>query len=171
MLKGEVVSNHWRLIISEDNNAGVNMAVDEAIFRARIKNLVPNTLRFYTWRPSAVSIGKFQKMENEVHLDNCRQLGVDVVRRITGGGAVYHDSKGEITYCLVANKAELKVKSIMETYQRVYYGLVETLRLMDITVDFNEGDMSMCPNLTINHKKVSGSAQAHKKGVIIQHGT
>jgi len=57
----------------------MNMAIDEAILRARIENLVPNTLRFYRWNPSAVSIGRFQIIQNEVQLDNCRKHGVDLV--------------------------------------------------------------------------------------------
>ena len=80
----------------------MNMAVDEAILRCRAANSVPNTLRFYRWKPSAVSIGRFQKLENEVNLKNCAKLGVDTVRRISGGGTVFHDSEGEVTYSVIA---------------------------------------------------------------------
>ena len=52
----------WRLIPLETHNAFMNMAIDEAILLARIKNLVPNTIRFYQWKPSAVSIGKNQNL-------------------------------------------------------------------------------------------------------------
>jgi lipoate-protein ligase A len=94
----------WRLLKLETHNAYMNMAIDEAILDARINGIVPNTVRFYRWNPSAVSIGKFQNIENEVYLENCLKHGVDVVRRITGGGTVYHDVEGEITYSVVASK-------------------------------------------------------------------
>jgi lipoate-protein ligase A len=147
------------------------MAIDEAVLRARIENLVPNTVRFYCWKPSAVSIGKFQNIENEVQLNNCRAHGVDVVRRITGGGTVYHDAIGEITYSLIADKKDLNADDIGEVYSKVYAGLSEALRLLGVKADFCVGDAKTCPNMTVKGKKISGSAQSHKKGIVLQHGT
>jgi lipoate-protein ligase A len=149
----------------------MNMAVDEAVLRARIENIAPNTLRFYCWKPSAVSIGKFQSVENEVRLESCRKHGVDVVRRITGGGAVYHAADDEVTYSVVAGKEGLGAKDIAEVYARIYAGLAEAIEIFGLTADFNEGDAKVCPNLTVNGRKISGSAQSHKKGVVLQHGT
>ena len=63
----------WRLLPLETNNAFMNMAIDEAILNARISGEVPNTLRFYRWQPSAVSIGKNQNPENEIYLDVCKR--------------------------------------------------------------------------------------------------
>ncbi|MEM3699458.1 MAG: biotin/lipoate A/B protein ligase family protein [Candidatus Bathyarchaeia archaeon] len=163
--------NNWRLLKMETHNAYTNMAIDEAILTARIRNLVPNTIRFYRWKPSAVSIGKFQKIQNEVNLENCRKHGVDVVRRITGGGAVYHDAEGEITYSVVVDKRDLKAEEITEVYQKIYAGIVEALKILGVKADFNQGDVKACPNLTVNGKKISGSAQSHKEGIVLQHGT
>lgn len=163
--------NSWQLLKLETYNAFMNMAIDEAILRARIENLVPNTLRFYCWKPSAVSIGRFQNIKNDVHLSNCKKYGVDVVRRITGGGTVYHDAEGEITYSVVASKKDLKAEDITTVYAKIYTGLTEALKIWGINVDFNEGNAETCPNLTVNCKKISGSAQSHKRGVVLQHGT
>ncbi|MEM2466830.1 MAG: biotin/lipoate A/B protein ligase family protein [Candidatus Bathyarchaeia archaeon] len=161
----------WRLLKLETYNAYMNMAIDEAVLEARIRELVPNTVRFYRWKPSAVSIGRFQKMENEVYLENCQRYGVDIVRRITGGGTVYHDADGEITYSVVASKDDLKAKNITEVYAKIYAGIIEALKTLGLKADFNEGDGRVCPNLTINGKKISGSAQCHKSDVVLQHGT
>lgn len=163
--------NAWRLLKLETCNAFMNMGIDEAILRARIENLVPNTLRFYCWKPSTVSIGRFQNIENEVHLDNCKKYGVDVVRRITGGGTVYHDAEGEITYSVVVSKKDLENEDITAVYAKIYSGLTEAAKILGINVDFNEGNTKTCPNLTVNGKKISGSAQSHKRGVVLQHGT
>jgi lipoate-protein ligase A len=155
----------------ETHDAFMNMAIDEAVLTAKIENRVPNTLRLYCWKPSAVSIGKFQVIENEVQVDNCKKLGVDVVRRITGGGTVYHDAENEITYSVVADKASLETQDIAAVYAKIYAGLVETLRILGITADFNEGNAKTCPNLTVRGRKISGSAQCHRSGVVLQHGT
>lgn len=161
----------WRLLKFEVNNAFMNMAIDEAILRARIENRVPNTLRFYRWKPSAVSVGKFQKIENEVQLENCRRYGVDVVRRITGGGTVYHDSEGEITYSVVLGRENPDAMDMTAVYSKVYSCITEALKILGITADFSQGDARNCPNLTVKGKKISGSAQSHKSGVVLQHGT
>jgi len=163
--------NAWRLLKLEAYNAFMNMAIDEAVLKARIKNLVPNTLRFYRWKPSAVSIGRFQKIENEVQLDNCRKHGVDFVRRITGGGTVYHDAEGEITYSVAANKKDLKATDITAVYAKIYSGLAEALKILGIEADFYKGDVRNCPNLMVKDRKISGSSQSHKQGIVLQHGT
>jgi lipoate---protein ligase len=149
----------------------MNMAIDEAVLTARTEGHVADTLRFFRWKPSAVSIGKFQRVENEVQLENCKQQGVDVVRRITGGGAVYHDSEDEVTYSLVASKESLKVGDIADLYERIDSGLTRALNILGVAADFNEGNAKACPNLTVKGRKISGSAQCHRCGVVLQHGT
>jgi lipoate-protein ligase A len=149
----------------------MNMAIDEAILTARIEGHVADTLRFFSWKPSAVSIGKFQRVENEVQVENCKQRGIDVVRRITGGGTVYHDAEDEITYSLVASTEDLRAKDIAEVYERIYAGLTRALSILGVTADFNEGSEKACPNLTVKGRKISGSAQCHRRGVVLQHGT
>ncbi len=161
----------WRLIPAGIYNAYMNMAIDEAIFRARIEGKSLNTIRFYRWQPSAVSIGRFQKVENEVYVENCRSYGVDIVRRISGGGTVYHDSQGEITYSVVADKNSLGTQDIAVIYRKICSGLIEALKILGLNADFSPGSERQCPNIVVNGRKVSGSAQAHSGNVVLQHGT
>jgi len=161
----------WRLIPIETHNAYMNMAIDEAIFRARIKGMVPNTVRFYLWRPSAVSVGRFQKVENEVYVENCKKYRVDIVRRITGGGTVYHDSEGEITYSVIADKKSLATQDIAVVYRKICGGLIEALKILKLNASFSPGSERQCPNIVVRGKKLSGSAQAHSGDVVLQHGT
>ncbi len=163
--------DNWRLLKLETYDAYTNMAIDEAALNARITGHVPNTVRFYRWNPSAVSIGKFQSMENEVHLDNCRLNSIDVVRRITGGGTVYHDTGNEITYSIIIEKNAMHTQDIAFIYAKIYAGLTEGLRILGITADYGDGNAKTCPNLTVRGRKISGSAQSHKSGVVLQHGT
>jgi lipoate-protein ligase A len=161
----------WRLLRLETRDAFMNMALDEAVLKARIGEIVPNTLRFYRWKPPAVSIGRFQKVLDEVHVENCRRHGVGIVRRITGGGAVYHDHEGEITYSVVVSERDLGSKDVIYAYNMICRGLINAAKILGVSADFNPGNPKHCPNITINGRKFSGSAQSHKKGVLLQHGT
>src|SRR5208283_5557818 len=144
----------WRLLPLETDNASMNMAIDEAILTARIADKVPNTLRFYRWQPSAVSIGKNQNPEVEVYLDACKQLGVDVVRRISGGGTVYHNYQGEVTYSVIAKTADLGSADITSVYFKIYEAIQAALKLLGITADYSSGDAKNCPNMTVKGKKI-----------------
>ncbi len=168
---GEREMKNWRLLDLEVNDAFTNMAIDEAIVTARIAGSVPNTLRFYRWKPSAVSVGRFQDVSNEVLVENCRKYGVDLVRRISGGGAIYHDYEGEITYSIVSSEEDFGTTDVVYSYNTICNGLIEAAKILGVNADFNPGDPKNCPNIAINGKKISGSAQFHKGGVLLQHGT
>ena len=161
----------WRLLKLEYHKAFTNMAIDEAILTARTLDRAPNTLRLYKWKPSTISIGKNQKPEHEIQLENCRKLGIDIVRRISGGGTVYHDERDEVTYSLTAKTSDLGVKDLMAVYAKIYSGIRDALRILGISTDFSEGNEKNCPNLTVNGRKISGSSQANKRETILQHGT
>jgi len=164
--------NIWRLIPLETHNAFMNMAIDEAILTARTENYVPNTLRFYQWQPSAVSIGKNQNPHEQVYLDNLHKQGVDLVRRTSGGGTVYHDQTGEITYSVTANTRDLsKTADITGAYTNIYAAITDALRLIGIPADFSPSNQKNCPNLTAAGKKISGSAQTLRRNIVQQHGT
>ena len=161
----------WRLLEVKVNNPFMNMAIDEAILTAHASKQVPNTLRLYQWSPSSVSIGKFQNPQNEVNLANCRNLGISMVRRISGGGTVYHDAQDEITFSVTTSTQDLGVTDIANAYLKIYDGIKDALRILGVSAEFSEGDERNCPNLTVKNRKISGSAQARKSGAILQHGT
>ncbi len=133
---------------------------------------MPNTLRLYQWKPSAVSIGKNQNPQEVVYTEALQKFGVDLVRRNSGGGAVYHDQIGEITYSVTAQARDLsRTADTLGAYSTIYDAITDALRLLGITADFNAGDAKNCPNLTVNGRKISGSAQTLKRNIIQQHGT
>lgn len=163
--------NAWRLLKLEVRDAFTNMAIDEAVMKTRIEGTVSNTLRFYQWKPSAITIGRFQNPLQEVHIENCEKHGVDVVRRITGGGAIYHDCDGEVTYSVIVNEKDLGSVDVVVAYNLICNGLIEAAKTLGVKADFNLGDPKHCPNIAIGGRKISGSAQSHKKGVLLQHGS
>ncbi len=162
----------WRFLPFEARSAAWNMAVDEAVLQARILDVVPNTFRLYRWSPSAVSVGRNEIVEDRVYFKAVDWFGVDVVRRCSGGGTVYHDCEGEVTYSIVAKASDLGgFSDISNVYFRIYEAVVDALRLLGVSADFSPGDVKNCPNLTVGGKKISGSSQSLSRGYVLQHGT
>ncbi|TFG32094.1 lipoate--protein ligase family protein [Candidatus Thorarchaeota archaeon] len=146
----------------------MNMAIDEAVMRAIKEGKAPPTLRFYRWKPSAVSIGTFQGMYDEVAIDYCKSQGIDYIRRITGGGAVYHDYEGEITYSiLMPMKHPLAKTDIIESYKLICGGIIASLNILGI----NDAEFKPINDVIASGKKVSGNAMTRRHGCVLQHGT
>jgi len=157
----------WRLLDTGLNDAFYNMALDEAIAIARSRGLVSNTIRFFRWSPSAVSIGYFQSMEEEVDIKACDEMGIDYVRRRTGGGAVYHDRDGELTYSIIVNEDHRLISSdFQETYRTLCSALVIGLRQLGVPAEFKPIN-----DIVAQGKKISGNAQTRGMNVVHQHGT
>ena len=146
-------------------NAFTNMALDDAIMEFVRKGISKPTIRFYGWDPSAVSIGVFQGIRNEVNLESTRKAGVDVVRRLTGGGAVYHDLTGEVTYSLIA-PLDLFPTNIIESYRTICGDIVYALKQLGIDSMFTPIN-----DILVNDQKISGNAQTRRNGILLQHGT
>jgi lipoate-protein ligase A len=157
----------WRLLVQGASSAAENMATDEAILRHVTANESPCTLRFYTWNPSAVSIGYFQGIEQEVNLDVCREHHVAVVRRLTGGGAVYHDRDGEVTYSISIKASYPGIPAkVLDSYQVLCAGLLKGFAYLGLAAEFKPIN-----DIVVNGKKISGNAQTRRYGGILQHGT
>lgn len=155
----------WRVIELQSNTAYLNMGIDEAVEGFVQQGISPPTIRFYKWKPSAVSIGRFQSMEKEVNLKRCEQLGVECVRRVTGGGAVYHDSHGEITYSIIAPENFFN-KGIRESYAEICSCITAGLAKLGLDAKFKPIN-----DITLDGKKISGNAQTRRGGTLMQHGT
>ncbi|MCX7918616.1 MAG: lipoate--protein ligase family protein [bacterium] len=122
----------WRLILDGAKDAFTNMAIDEAILQYTVSNSLQSpTLRFYTWSKPSISIGRFQNIEQEINLTACKQDNVPVVRRPTGGRAVFHNS--ELTYSLVIPDSYPNIpKNITESYRVISAAFVKGLKLLGI---------------------------------------
>lgn len=160
-----MLRKRWRVLRYEKANAAFNMALDEAIAEAIAFRVAGPTMRFYGWEPSAVSIGRFQKLNEVVDLEECRRLGVDVVRRSTGGGAVFHDSGREITYSVICPE-DMMPQDVNEAYREIGGWIVNALKLIGIDASFEPIN-----DVLVDGRKISGSAQSRRKGIFLQHGT
>ena len=155
------------------NNAYINMAIDEVL----LSSTVP-VLRFYQWEPCAVSIGRYQDLD-DIALDYCTENSIDVVRRITGGKAVLHEK--ELTYSFIIDKDEMP-RSIIESYKIISSAIIQGLRTLGLNPEMNSSKVENRDNpvcfqeqsfneLTINRKKFVGSAQVRRNGKLLQHGS
>ncbi len=132
------------------------MAVDEFL----LDNTNDPVLRIYGWSRPCVSIGYFQSID-EINYEKCKKEGVDVVRRITGGGAVFHDR--ELTYSFVTKNFP---NNIMESYKQICQLIISALKSLGYEAKF-----SPLNDITINGKKVCGNAQTRRNNTLLQHGT
>ena len=168
MLKG-------RLIIDESADGRRNMAVDEALFNiAHMQNSFPVTLRLYGWNPPCVSIGRRQSFDL-VNIDECLRKGLDVVKRIGGGSAVYHEN--ELTYCFVTRLDAMPEPNGVE-WRAIFGSLLENFGISPDTPDdrglarvetcfASSGD----DEPTVNGRKWVGSARRRSRSVFLQHGS
>ncbi len=153
----------WRVVPYAEYGAFMNMAIDEAVGESVAAGECLPTIRFYGWSPRAVSIGYFQSMEREVDVRRCAESGVDVVRRRTGGGAVFHDS--EITYSIIGAEG-LFPKDIIASYRAICGHIITALGSIGISAEFKPIN-----DITVAGRKISGNAQTRRGGVLLQHGT
>ena len=161
----------WRYLPLEVGTGFWNMALDEALLELAINKRSPKTLRFYKWKPSTASIGRNQSLNNEIDVEYSKEKGFDIVRRITGGGAVFHDEKREITYSIICPTnflEDLNAKKVIEQFEIITQGIIRGLQYYGLKT---EKDIIHCPAILLDGKKFSGNAQVRKKGYILQHGT
>ncbi|MCS7265841.1 MAG: lipoate--protein ligase family protein [Armatimonadetes bacterium] len=172
----------WRLVYSPALNGSWNMAIDEAILLAQSAGIAPPTLRLYKWQPAAVSLGLLQAYET-INEEGCKQLGFEIVRRPSGGGAVLHQQ--EITYSVVFDSRICPYgSSVMATYHWIAKGLIAGLK--ELGVEASVPTLHLCDSnspsnfcfvrltgadLSVKGKKLGGSAQARRRNFLLQHGS
>jgi lipoate-protein ligase A len=172
----------WRLLITPPMDGATNMAIDEAILHALADGLGHPTLRFYQWKPACLSLG-YNQHYAEVDEAACARLGYTWVRRPTGGRAILHTD--ELTYSVIVPIDDPRmVGGIVESYRRLSTGLLAGLRALGADVFqaqtekvLNAERSAVCfdtPSnyeITVNGKKLIGSAQVRRRGMVLQHGT
>ena len=161
------------------------MAVDESILEHAQagRSASISTLRLYAWTPACLSLGHAQPIA-DVDMQRLQQHGWEVVRRATGGRAILHTD--ELTYSVIAPSDEPRVEgSVLESYNRLAQALLLAVKQLELPVEMKDavGQVGNLPNnpicfevpstyeITVNGKKLIGSAQARKKEGVLQHGS
>lgn len=176
----------WRHIDSGRFSGEVNMAVDEALLCSFDPELSGPILRTYGWNPPALSLGRFQHAEDVLDMERCRESGIKVVRRVSGGGVIYHAD--ELTYCLVCTQQHIPPAASVKDSFRVLTGfLLEFYRSLGLEAGYavdSHSDQACLGartafcfagketfDIQIDGMKIGGNAQRRLKNVIFQHGS
>lgn len=176
--------NEWRLIVSSPAHGAWNMAVDEAILEATASHSAPPTLRLYAWDPPCLSLG-YAQPASDADFARLSANGWEIVRRLTGGRAILHTD--ELTYAVIGPQDEPRLTgSVLESYQRISLALLDGLRLLGIPAEAKSGhpltndqdsngpvcfEVPSNYEITVNGRKLVGSAQARRIKGFLQHGT
>ena len=172
----------WRLIVHGEAPGALNMAIDEAMLIALADGTSPPTLRFYSWAPPCLSLGRNQPA-TDADLPACRAAGIDLVRRPTGGRAILHAD--ELTYSVALMAGDPRAAGgIVESYRRLSEGLLAGLRRLGVEAVQARGQRKPASGLTaicfetpsdyeitVGGRKLVGSAQWRSRGRVLQHGT
>lgn len=181
MISGYPVAT-WRLLITPAADGATNMAIDEAILYALAEGRGRTTLRFYEWQPPCLSLG-YNQPHSQVDEVACVRLGYTWVRRPTGGRAILHCD--ELTYSVIVPEHEPRVAGgIVESYRRLSRGLLAGLWILGAEAVQAQEERTLNPaqgaacfdtpsnyEITVGGKKLIGSAQVRRRGVVLQHGT
>ena len=177
---------HWRFIDTGPCDGPTNMAIDEALLNCFNPAAANPVLRLYGWTPAALSMGRYQKAEESLDLVLCHAAGVPLVRRITGGGIIYHAA--ELTYSLVCAPHHLPpAASIKESFRILTSFLLTMYRSLGLDASYAVDRLppgtplgertAFCfagkesYDILINGRKIGGNAQRRLKNTIFQHGS
>jgi len=176
----------WRLLDTGPADGFTNMAIDEALLESFAAEGTSPTLRFYSWSPPTLSLGYGQAIRSDIDFAQCQALGIDIVRRPTGGRAVLHDH--EVTYSLVIGADDPRVtQGVLAAYLTISQALIRGLSYLGVTAELSpirratplpsDAASPVCfatPSsyeVVVAGRKVIGSAQRRAHGVIMQHGS
>ena len=177
---------NWRLLLTPPAPGAWNMAVDEAVLESIGRGASLSTLRLYAWTPACLSLGVAQPLA-DVDAARLRARGWDAVRRITGGRAILHTD--ELTYSVIGPAENpILAGSVLESYSRIAKALLRAVQDLGMSVEMKEkDDVGQVTNLsrsnpvcfevpstyeiTVDGKKLIGSAQARRKDGVLQHGS
>ena len=171
--------------MTEPADGAFNMALDEALWRCRLDGNAAPTVRFFSWAPPTVSLGYGQRLDARVNLEACARLGVGLVRRPTGGSAIYHDGpERELTYSVVAGVDDFAgAADLLESYRWIAQALVRGLNRLGAPAEMvavmpsGVAQPAFCfartgsYEIEIGGKKLVGSAQRRQADGFLQHGS
>ena len=172
----------WHLIVDRKPLPGSwNMSVDDFLFSV-LKEEPETYLRFYAWEKPTVSLGYSQNVEKVVDVDYCREHGIDIVRRITGGKLVLHNK--EVTYSVCSSDTGLFSANLPDSYRRISEALILGLKKMGLEPcladaapqDYVRGNLPCFSypaknEIEVDNKKIIGSAQKRIGNIFLQHGS
>lgn len=184
----KLANREWRLIRERGRSGAMQMALDE-VAAETAEGGGPRTARVYRWSPGTLSLGYHQDPET-VDWEFCEEAGVDVTRRRTGGGGIYHDVVGDISYSIAVPADEVS-SDLSESYRQLLEPILQAFRWLDVPAAIAESgragaydpacylqDVDPAHDVVVESeatdgkpRKISGNAQYREDEVVLQHGS
>ena len=141
-----------------------NIALDRALIEARLEGAIGDTIRFIQFEPCAL-VGRHQELAQELNLEACAERGVQTVRRMTGGGAIFMDG-GQLGWALVCDKRVFGRVSLAEVTEKICNGIAAGLSKLGVDARFRPRN-----DIEIEGRKVSGTGGFFDGNILIFQGT
>jgi len=140
----------WRLITDDNVSASFGLAADETIAQRVGSGASPPTLRLYIYRSHCALVGRFQNLENEIHLDYCRSHGIAINRRPTGGAIIMGENQLGVALMIPASGEDTygRARELMEKFSA---GLVWALNQLGVKAQFRRKN-----DIEVHGRKIAG---------------
>lgn len=160
------MNDNWRLLDTGSQPAAYNMALNKVLVESRSNNIAPNTLRFLDFKPNAALVGYHQAINLEIDEKYCRQHGIDINRRMTGGGAIYMD-EGQLGWEIFALKSTPGIPGKTEDlYRKMCDSAILGLKQLGISANFRPQN-----DIEVDGRKISGSGGTEIGEAFLFHGS
>ncbi len=156
----------WQLIHEPPQSPAMHMALDEIITDQVSSGQRAPTLRVWEWSSSCVVIGRFQSLANEVDAGGAQRHGIEVVRRISGGGAMFIEPGNTITYSISAPLSMVHGLSFQESYAMMDAWVIDALGSLGIKAWYQPLN-----DIASEVGKIAGAAQARRGKAVLHHVT
>jgi lipoate-protein ligase A len=156
----------WHLVHAEPQAPALHMALDDVMLDDVSAGRRPPTLRIWEWAGPAVVMGRFQSLRNEVDAQAAQRLGIEVVRRISGGGAMFIEPGNTITYSIVAPVSLVDGMTFEQAYAFMDQWVIAALDTLGIKAWYQPLN-----DITSSAGKIAGAAQARRGGAVLHHVT
>ena len=166
MMRSDWRDHDWQLIHAAPQPPSLHMALDDVLTHEVGSGRRPPTLRIWEWASAAVVIGRFQSLRNEVDMEAAKRRGIEVVRRVSGGGAMFIEPGNTITYSIYAPLSLIKGLSFQQAYAFLDEWVIEALGALGIKAWYKPLN-----DITSEGGKIAGAAQAHRGGAVLHHVT
>lgn len=178
---GDFAANSWRFVPNTSAPGPLQMALEEvAAETAATEGLC--LIRVFSWEPSTLSLGYGQDPDS-VNWQYCQTNGIEVTRRQTGGGGIYHDRIGDISYSIVLPAADV-ADDLLTSYHRLCEPILKFFERIDIDASFATQEyeplyepacflrgIHPAHDIVVDGRKICGNAQYRQRDAIIQHGS
>lgn len=163
----DILNNYnWEIIHMESQDSYMHMAIDQQLLEEIGQGVRSPSLRFWEWNSSSIILGRFQSLKNEVNILEAEKLNIPIVRRISGGGAMFVEPEKTITYSLIIPDKLLRNISFQDSYKYLDNWILNFFKSIGVNAYYKPLN-----DICSKNGKIGGAAQARRNNAILHHVT